>query len=128
PHPPPSPIPASAPSTHRANRCAEQERMMQYSAWSVPTKREHALQAHLDLRTTTNHAFGPPSENSKPFRAGRTSNVDGPMDWMTGAVGKGSCSSFFDTRLGPCSPGSSSLKQPRNSRPPDFSTVASPST
>ena len=45
---------------------------------------------------------------------------------------KASCSSFFDTRLGPCVPGWSSPKQPRNSRPPGLNTFPttfpSPST
>ena len=39
-----------------------------------------------------------------------------------------SSSTFFDTRLGPCVPGSSSLKHNRNRRPPGFNTVANPST
>src|SRR6266849_6854553 len=34
----------------------------------------------------------------------------------------------FDTRLGPCVPGSSSLKHIKNRRPPGFNTVVSPST
>ena len=85
--------------------------------------------AHQSRRTTTtNHAFGPPSLKVMSFKSGRTSYLAGSMDSMAQPAAKASCSSLFDTRLGPCVPGSSSLKQSRNNRPPGFRTVASPST
>ena len=73
-------------------------------------------------------AFGPPSEKCKSFRSGRTSNRDRSMDSITQPSAKASCNSCLDTRLGPCVPGSSSLKHARNSRPPGLRTVASAST
>ena len=69
-----------------------------------------------------------PSLKVMSFRSGRTSTCIGSMDSMLQRSAKAACSSFFDTRLGPCSPGSSSLKHIRNRRPPGFNTVASPST
>ena len=84
--------------------------------------------AHFTFFATTNHAFGPPSLKVKSFRSCRTSALVASMDSMLQPWAKAACSSFFDTRLGPCSPGSSSLKHIMNSRPPGFRTVASPST
>src|SRR5271163_2153021 len=47
---------------------------------------------------------------------------------MVHSLAKASCSSFFDIRRGPCVPGSSSLKQARNTRPLGLRTVARPAT
>ncbi len=53
----------------------------------------------LERRTTTNHAFGPPSENDKSFRSGRPATRSGSTDFMTQPSVKAACCSFFVTRL-----------------------------
>src|SRR5262249_52714299 len=87
-----------------------------------------ARKPHHPRRITANHAFGPPSLKLNSLKSGRTSAPVGSMDSMPQPSAKASCSSFLDTRLGPCVPGSSSLTHIRNSRPPGFSTAATPST
>ena len=85
-------------------------------------------QNHGARFTTAIHAFGPPSLNTKSFISGRTSNRDGAILATTQPSAKAISISLRVTRLGPCVPGSSSLKQRRKNRPPALRTDANPST
>ena len=64
--------------------------------------------SHVPLFTTTNHAFGPPSLKVKFLQIGPSleSRLVNGLDLPR--LAEGGVNSFFDTRRGPCVPGSSS--------------------